>query len=156
MATFQKTLMQRVVRKSMMGALLVLALEGSSSVHATSSNQPPVVGPQVPPPQGILTVYSERYVMEDADVPVLSRRPIELYTSEGQLVGTYKNPVGDGPIRIAIPPGHYLVVSESYWTQRKVQANVEDRQETVVPEGLLEEAPRFSSFSLRLGQLQVH
>ena len=156
MATIQKTLMQRVVRKSMTGALLVLALEGSSSVHATSSNQPPVVGPQVPPPQGILTVYSERYVMEDADVPVLSRRPIELYTSEGQLVGTYKNPVGDGPIRIAIPPGHYLVVSESYWTQRKVQANVEDRQETVVPEGLLEEAPRFSSFSLRLGQLQVH
>ena len=138
MATIQKTLMQRVVRKSMMGALLVLALEGPSSVHATSSNQPPVVDPQVPSPQGILTVYSERYVREDADVPVLSRRPVALYTSEGHLVGTYNNPVGDGPIRIAIPPGHYLVVSESHWTQRKVQANVEDRQETVVPEGLLE------------------
>jgi hypothetical protein len=138
MATIQKPLTQRVVRKSMTGALVVLALAGASSGHATSSNQPPGVGPQVPPPQGILTVYSERYVMEDADVPVLYRRPVALYTSEGHLVGTYTNPVGDGPIRIAIPPGHYLVVSESHWTQRKVQVNVEDRQETVVPEGLLE------------------
>jgi len=64
-------------------------------------------------------------------------------------VDTYKNPVGDGPIRIAVPPGHYLVVSESHWTQRQVEANVEDRQETVVPEALFDQAPRFSSFSLR-------
>jgi len=138
MATIQKTLMQTAVRNSMTGALFMLVLGGASSVYATSNTQPPVVGPQVPPPQGILTVYSERYVMEDADVPVLYRRPVELYTSEGHLVGIYKNPVGDGLIRIAIPPGHYLVVSESHWTQRKVQVNVEDRQETVVPEGLLE------------------
>ena len=138
MATIQKTLMQRVVRKSMMGALLVLALEGSSSVHATSSNQPPVVGPQVPPPQGILTVYSERYVMVDADAPEFYRRPVELYAGEGRLVGTYQNPVGDGPIRIVVPPGHYLVVTESHWTKRKVEATVKDGRETVVPEALLE------------------
>jgi len=138
MATMQKTLRQKVVRKSLTSALFVLALGGSSPVHATSGNQPPVVGPQMPPPQGILTVYSERYVVEDADVPVLFRRPVELYTVDGHLVGTYKNPVGDGPIRITVPPGHYLVVSESHWTQKKVQANVEDRQETVVAETLFE------------------
>ena len=138
MATIQKTLMQRVVRKSMTGALLVLALEGSSSGHATSSNQPPVVGPQVPPPQGILTVYSERYVMVDADAPEFYRRPVELYAGEGRLVGTYQNPVGDGPIRIVVPPGHYLVVTESHWTKRKVEATVKDGRETVVPEALLE------------------
>ena len=138
MATMQKTRMQKVMRKSMTSALFMLALGGPSSAYATSSNRPPVVGPQLPPPQGILTVYSERYVVEDADVPVLYRRPVELYTVDGHLVGTYKNPVGDGPIRITVPPGHYLVVSESHWTQRKVQVNVEDRQETVVPEGLLE------------------
>lgn len=149
MAIIKKTLMQKAVRQSMTSALLVLALGGSSSVHATSDNQPPVVGPQVPPPQGILIVYSERYVMEDADVPVVYRRPVELYASEGHLVGTYKNPVSDGPIRIAVPPGHYLVVTESHWTQRKVQANVEDGQETVVPEALFEQAPLFSSLSLR-------
>ena len=138
MATIQKTRMQRGVRKSMTSALFVLALGGASSVHATSGNQPPVVGPQTPPPQGTLTVYSERYVMVDADVPVVYRRPVELYTMEGQLVGTYKNPVGDGPIRIAVSPGHYLVVSESHWTQRRVQATVEDRQETVASEVLFE------------------
>jgi len=138
MATIQKTRMQRGVRKSMTSALFVLALGGASSVHATSDTQPPVVGPQAPPPQGMLTVYSERYVMVDADVPVVSRRPVQLYTSEGQLVGTYKNPVGDGPIRIAVAPGHYLVVSESHWTQRKVQANIEDGQETVASEVLFE------------------
>ena len=149
MTTIHKTLIQRVVRKNMMSALFVLALGGSSSVYATSTNQPPVVGPEVSSPEGILTVYSERYVMEDADVPEVYRRPVELYTIEGHMVGTYKNPVGDGPIRITVPPGHYLVVTESHWTQKRVQANVEDRQETVVPEGLFEQAPPFSSLSLR-------
>jgi hypothetical protein len=69
---------------------------------------------------------------------VVYRRPVELYTSEGRLVGTYNNPVGDGPISLVVPPGHYLIVSESHWTQRKVQANVEDGQETVVPAALFE------------------
>jgi hypothetical protein len=107
-------------------------------VHATSDTQLLVVGPQVPPPQGALTVYSERYVMVDADAPEFYRRPVELYTSDGHLVGTYKNVVGDGPISITVPPGHYLVVTESHWTQRKVEANVEDGRETVVPEALFE------------------
>ena len=149
MTTIQKTLIQKIVRKSMISALFVLTLGGSSTVYATSTTQQPVVGPEVSSPEGLLTVYSERYVMEDADVPEVYRRPVELYTIEGHLVGTYKNPVGDGPIRITVPPGHYLVVSESHWTQKKIQANVEDRQETVVPEGLFEQAPLFSSLSLR-------
>ena len=138
MAIMKKTLRQTVVRKSLTSALVVLALGGVSSVHATSETQPPVVGPQAPPPQGILTVYSERYVMADGDVPVVERRPVELQTLNGQVVGTYTTPVGDGPIRIAVPPGHYLVVSASHWTQRTVQANVEDGQETVVPEALFD------------------
>ena len=138
METIKKTLKQQVVRKSITGALLVFALGGSSSVHATSGTPPPVVGPQVPAPEGMLTVYSERYVMEDSDVSVVYRRPVALYTSAGHLVGTYNNPGGDGPIHIAVPPGHYLVVSESHWTQRKVEANVENGQETVVPAALFE------------------
>jgi len=76
--------------------------------------------------------------MVDADAPVFYRRPVELYASDGRLVGTYQNPVGDGPIRLSVPPGHYLLVSESHWTQRKVQANVEEGQETVVPAALFE------------------
>ncbi len=83
MATMKKTLMQNVVRKSLTGALLVLALGDVSSVHATSNNQPPIVGPQASPLQGILTVYSERYVRWDGDVSVVERRPVELQTMEG-------------------------------------------------------------------------
>ena len=138
METSKKTLRQQVVRKSLTGALFVLALGGSSSAHATSAPQPPVVGPQVPSPEGMLTIYSERYVRWDGDVAVVDRRPVELQTSEGHVVATYTNPGGDGPIRLSVPPGHYLVVSESHWAQRKVQANVEEGQETVVPEALFE------------------
>ena len=138
MAIVKKTLRQKGVRQSITGALVVLALGGASSVHATSGNPPPVVGPQVPPPQGLLTVYSERFVREEADVTVVSRRPVALYTLAGHWVGTYTNLVGDGPISLALPPGHYLVSSESHWTQRKVEANVEAGRETVVPEGLFQ------------------
>lgn len=149
MVTMKKTLIQKVVWKSMMSALFVLALGGSASAHTVSGTPLPIVGPQAPPPQGRLTVYSERYVMVDADAPLFYRRPVALYTLAGHLLGTYKNPVGDGPILITVPPGHYLVVSESHWNPREVQANVGDGQETVVPETLIEQAPAFSSFSLR-------
>ena len=138
MVILKKTLLQNIVWKSMTSALVVIALGGSSAVHALSDAPPPVVGPQAPPPQSILTVYSERYVREAADVPVVSRRPVELQTLAGQVMGTYNNPASDGPIRLAVPPGRYLVVSESHWIQRKVQANVEDGQETVVPVALFE------------------
>ena len=138
MAIMKNSRLQKGVRKTLTSALVVLALGGSSAVQATSTDQLPVVGPQAPPPQGTLTVYSERFVRWDGDVPVVSRRPVELQTLEGQVVGTYNDPVGEGPLRLAVPPGHYLVVSESHWTQRKVQANVENGQETVVPETLFE------------------
>src|SRR5215470_9199802 len=83
MATSQTTLRQNGRRKSLTAALFVLALGGASSVHATSGNQPPIVGPQVPPPQGTLIVYSERYVRwDEGDVAVVDRRPVELQTRE--------------------------------------------------------------------------
>src|SRR5215475_6210586 len=138
MAIMKNTRGQKGVRKTLTSALIVLALGGSSAVQATSTDQPPVVGPQAPPLQGMLTVYSERYVTWDGDVSVVNRRPVKLYASDGSLVGTYHNPVGEGPIRLWVPPGHYLVVSESHWAPRKVQANVENGQETVVPETLFE------------------
>ena len=138
MAIMKNTRLQKGVRKTLTSALVVLALGGASSVQATSTDQPPVVGPQAPPPQGVLTVYSERYVRWEGDVSVVSRRPVELQTLEGQVVGTYNDPVGDGPLRLVVPPGHYLVVSESHWALRKVQANVEDGQETVVPEAFFD------------------
>jgi hypothetical protein len=137
MATLTPTRLQKAVRKSVRGALLALAL-GGGSVHASSASHLPLVGPQAPPPQGVLTVYSEWYVRWDGDVAVVERRPVELQTMEGQVIGTYTNSGGDSPLRFAVPPGHYLVVTESHWSQRKVEANVEDGQETIVPEALFD------------------
>ncbi|HJY80654.1 MAG TPA: hypothetical protein VKK81_06165 [Candidatus Binatia bacterium] len=145
--TYSQT--KKAVRRHTVRALLLLALGLSSPVHATGSAQLPVVGPQVPSPQGILTVYSERYVVLDSDAPMFFRRPFELYSTEGRLVSTYNNSLGDGPIRIVVPPGQYLIVSESHWARRTVRAEVENGRETVVSEELLEEAPLFSSFSSR-------
>ena len=82
MTIMKNTRLPKGVRKSLTGALVVLALGGASSVQATSDNPLPIVGPQAPPPQGLLTVYSERYVMVDADAPEFYRRPVELYAGE--------------------------------------------------------------------------
>jgi hypothetical protein len=140
---------KKAVRRHATRALFLLALGLSSPAYATGSEQLPVVGPQVPPPQGILTVYSERYVLLDADAPQFLRRPVELYASDGRLVGTYTNPVGDGPIRLVVPPGQYLIAAESHWARRSVRADVEEGRETVVSEELLEQATLFSSPSAR-------
>ena len=140
---------KKAVRRHATRALLLLALGLSSPVHATGSEQLPVVGPQVPLPQGILTVYSERYVLLDSDAPLFFRRSVELYSTDGRLVGTYSNSIGDGPIRIVVPPGQYLIASESHWARRTVRADVKDGLETVVSEELLEQAPLFSSASPR-------
>jgi hypothetical protein len=101
----------------------------------------------VPLPQGILTVYSERYVLVDSDAPLFFRRPVELYATDGRLVGTYTNAIGDGPIRLVVPPGQYLIAAESHWARRMVRADVKDGLETVVSEEFLEQAPLFSSSS---------
>ena len=145
--TYSQT--QKAVRRHAIRALVLLTLGLSSPVSATGSEQLPVVGPQVPLPQGILTVYSERYVLLDSDAPLFFRRPVELYSMEGRLVGTYTNPIGDGPIRLVVPPGQYLIAAESHWARRMVRADVKDGLETVVSEELLEQAPVFSSSSSR-------
>jgi len=140
---------KRAVRRHATPALLLLALGFSFPVYASGSEQLPLVGPQAPLPQGILTVYSERYVLVDSDAPMFFRRPVELYSTDGRLVGAYTNPIGDGPIRLVVPPGQYLIASESHWARRTVRADVKDGRETVVSEEILEQAPLFSSSSPR-------
>lgn len=99
----------------------------------------PVVVPQVPPPHGILVVYSERYVILDEGVLVIYRRPVQVYTDGGQLVASERNPIGDGPIRFALTPGRYVVASESQMQWRKIQVEIQDGRQTVVPESVIEQ-----------------
>ena len=134
---------QQSVWRTLASALLFLAVGTYAPLYAaSSSNQFPVVGPTMSPPQGMLIDYSERYVLEDDGGLVFRRRPVEVYTDTGQLVGSY-TPIGDAPIRLEVPPGNYVVASQSEERMQKVRASVKEGEETLVPESLPEQpAPR--------------
>ena len=101
---------------------------------APASSLLPGVCPALQPQQGMLIIYSERYVIEDDGVLVYRRRPVELYTADtGQLVGSYA-PVGDAPLRLDVPPGNYIVASPRQGVLQKVLASVKDGEQTIVPE----------------------
>ena len=136
---------RQLMRLSVASALLFLAVGPYTPVYAASSrNQLPVVGPAMLPPRGILRVYSEQYVLEDDGVPVFRRRPVEVYTENGQLVGSYA-PIGDAPIRLDVAPGNYIVASQRQGAMQKVRAYVKEGEETIVPESVPEQpAPRAS------------
>ena len=86
--------------RTLASALLFLAVGAYVPPDAAAASIPlSEVGPALGPPQGILVVYSERYVIEDDGVLVFRRRPVEVYTDTGQLVGGYA-PMGDAPIRL--------------------------------------------------------
>lgn len=138
-------LLQHTRTASLLAALCFLVPGCLAPRQVTWDTRQPVVGLQVPPPQGILLVYSERYVIPDEGVPVIYRRPVEVYTDGGQLVASERNPIGDGPIRFALTPGHYIVASESHMQWRKVQVEIQDGRQTVVPESVIEQPIAFSS-----------
>ena len=136
---------QQLVWLRLASALLFLAIGAYAPLYAAAASIPlPEVSPALCPPQGILVVYGERYVIEDDGVLVFRRRPVEVYTDTGQLVGSYA-PIGDAPIRLDVPPGTYIVASQRQGALQKVRASVKDGQETIVPESLPEPpAPRAS------------
>jgi hypothetical protein len=138
-------LLQHTRTAALLAALFFLAPGCLAPRQVTWDTRQPVVGPQVPPLQGILLVYSERYVILDEGVPVIYRRPVEVYTDGGQLVASERNLIGDGPIRFALTPGHYIVASESHMRWRKIQVEIQDGRQTVVPESVIEQPIAVSS-----------
>jgi|SRR5882724_10499563 len=118
-------------------ALLLLTLGNSFPLSAAETTQLSAVEPQMPPPQGILMVYSEHYVIEDEGAPIPHRRPVEVFTEQGRFV-TSQCDTEDNPSRFDLPPGHYIVASESNDTFTKVRVDIKDGEETVVPESLIE------------------
>jgi len=116
-------------------ALLILMGGAYTLLSAASaSSLLPGVCPTLQPQQGMLIIYSERYVIEDDGVLVYRRRLVELYTADtGQLVGSYA-PVGDAPLRLDVPPGNYIVASPRQGALQKVRASVKDGEQTIAPE----------------------
>ncbi len=134
-------------QRQIIGAVLfgaLLSITGCASLPpptvAWETNQP-AVGPTSPGPQGILVVYSECYEGEDEELPTTYRRPVLLYNSAGQFLGTFNDhPIADDPVRIVLPPGRYIVVSKAHKSLRKVQVEVDDGLTTIVPESLIAQA----------------
>src|SRR5712692_4047600 len=132
--------------------LLFLSTGCYSPLHVLWDDHQPVLSPQESrrlfQPQGLLIVYSERYDKPEGldESSIIARRPVQLYNDKGQFLEEYNyNPVNDDPISVTLPPGRYIVVSEAHWGLRRVQVEVQDRQTTVVPESLIEQASPVSS-----------
>jgi len=107
----------------------------SLSKGATTHGSAPYL--QIPSPfqRGFL------YEGEDEELPTIYRRPVLLYNSAGQFLGTFNDhPIADDPVRIVLPPGRYIVVSKAQKSLRKVQVEVEDGLTTIVPESLIAQA----------------
>ncbi len=139
----------QLIRLSLASALLFLAVDAYTPLDAASASTPlSEVGPAMHPQQGMLIIYSERYVVEDDGVLVFRRRPVELYTDTGQLVGSYA-PTGDAPLRLDVPPGTYLVASQRQGALQKVRASVKEGEQTIVPEALPEPSAPSASVSPR-------
>ena len=117
-------------------ALLFLTLSPSFPLSAAEDAQLSAVEPQLPTPQGILMVYSERYVIEDEGTPIPQRCAVKVYTEQGRFV-TSECDTEDNRSRFDLPPGHYIVASESNDTFTKVRVDIKDGEETVVPESLI-------------------
>jgi hypothetical protein len=135
------------VWRILVSALLILAGGAYAPLSAAPASHPlPEVGPALQPQQGMLIIYSEQYVVEDDGVLVFRRRPVELYTDTGQLVGSYA-PTGDAPLRLDVPPGTYLVASQRQGVLQKVRASVKEGEQTIVPEALPEPSAPSASVS---------
>ena len=133
------------VWRTLASALLILAGGAYAPLSAApASPSLPEACPALQPQQGMLIIYSEPYVIEDDGVLVFRRRPVELYTDTGQLVGSYA-PIGDAPIRLDVPPGNSGVAFQSHGASQQVRAAVKEGEEAIVPESLPEPpAPRAS------------
>ena len=70
-------------------------------------------------------VYSERYVVEDDGTPIPHRRPVEVFSEQGHFV-TRQCDTEDNPSRFDLPPGHYIVASESNDTLAKIRVDIKD------------------------------
>jgi hypothetical protein len=98
--------MQRAAYLSIALASLPLLPSCTAPVHVAWNRQQAVIEPKVPPPQGELDVYSEHYVFYDGNVPRNHRRPVEVYSVDGQLVAV---PDQDGRTdSFRLTPGHHV------------------------------------------------
>lgn len=125
--------------------------------HVRWSDQMAVIEPTSPPPQGELDVYSERLVAWQEDVPRVTRRPVNVYSMDGQFVAHAGAHDGESPIHFTLSPGRYIVTAEDQMQWRRLQVEVKDGQNTVVTESQWDTAPLLvSSDTEHFPQMAAH
>src|SRR5262245_60522064 len=138
-------------RQTLVLVLVVLTLGCAAPGLQGGQRTQPTFPPPEPGPQGVVEVYSERYVLYEKTVPLFRRRPVDLLTPTGHFLHRYENPVGDGLVRLEVPVGVYVVASEVRWVQRAVRVEVQEGRPVVISEAQLEQAPPLATV-LRAGQ----
>jgi hypothetical protein len=130
-----------------LGAIFLLACSACfAPLQVSWDKNQPLVGPQGPAPQGRLTIYSERYEPDDEEDLSTYRRIVFLYNEAGQFLGRYSSYSSAGdPVQVLLAPGHYIVVSRANGRLRKVQVDIEEGKETLVPEKQIKRSPVASS-----------
>jgi hypothetical protein len=136
----------RLLSRSATSGLLLVFAGCTEPLHVAWNDTQAIIEPvrrepQVSPPQGALTVYSERYLLYNGDVPRITRRPVDVYTVDRQVAASEQYPFGERPLHFALSPGQYIVISKIHGQWRRVQVDVQDGRETVVAEAQLDEAP---------------
>ncbi len=144
MSYVQTTRIKMLASFGVVSALALLA-GCAEPVHVGWSDQLSVIEPALPPPEGRLDVYSERFVAWDGDVPRVTRRAVKVYTFDGQFVASARDQDGEGPIHFSLTPGRYVVASEDRMQWRKLQVDVKDGRDTMVAESQWDTAPLLAS-----------
>ena len=144
MSHLQSTRIKMLASFGVASALALLA-SCADPVHVGWSDRLSVIEPTLPPPAGSLDVYSERFVVYDADVPRITRRPVKVYSVDGQVVASAREQDGESPIHFTLTPGHYVVASEDQMQWRRLQVEVKDGRNTIVAESQWDAAPLLAS-----------
>src|SRR5262249_29964704 len=147
----QATVQRLTLCPTLISVLFVLTLSCAAPGLEGAKRTQPAFPPPEPGPQGVVEVYSERYVLYEKGVPIFRRRPVDLLTPIGHFLHRYENLVGDGVIWLEVPVGVYLVASEVRWVQRAVRVEVHEGRPVVISETQLEQAPPLATV-LRAGQ----
>jgi hypothetical protein len=125
--------------------VLLLSVAGCTAPTQVQWSDHLVVDEPTAPPQGGLDAYSERCVAWDGNVPRVTRRAVNVYSIDGQLVAHARAQDGENPIRFTLSPGDYVVTSEDQLQWRRVQVEVKDGQDPVVAESQWDTAPPLAS-----------
>ena len=82
----QTAALRVTLRPTLVSVLVVLTLGCAAPGQMGAQQAQPTFPPPEPGPQGVVAVYSERYVLYEKTVPLFRRLPVDLLTPTGHFL----------------------------------------------------------------------